>query len=110
MATVSEKNIIRVPKLSALPAFREPDARVAGIDLSQSLDDSVEGEALVCEVPEKFVVEIGVPEDLQIESERVVKKGTGTFIDVVVSFEPAAGADYYQFRVAKITEDEEGGD
>jgi hypothetical protein len=108
MTTIYERNIVRTQKLSSLPAFREPENAIAGKDFSRVPNDSVEGNKLECAVPERETVEIGVPQDLKIENERVIKKGTGTFIDVRVSFIPADGAEYHQFRVAKITEDFDG--
>jgi hypothetical protein len=110
MATIYDRNIVRTKKLSSLPAFREPGSNIAGKDFSQDPDDSVAGSQINCAVPEREKVEIGVPTDLKIEDERVIKKGTGTFIDVLVSFEPASGAEYHQFRVAKITEENEDGE
>jgi hypothetical protein len=108
MATVYDRNIVRTKKLSSLPAFREPDSPIVGRDFSQIPDDSVQGNQIACADPVKQKVDIGPTTDLRVEDQRVVKKGTGTFIDVLVSFVPAQGAEYHQFRVAKITEDFDG--
>jgi len=108
MTTFYDRNIVRTKRLSSLPAFREPDSPIVGRDFSQESENSVEGNKLNCAVPEREKVEIGVPQDLKIESERVIKKGTGTFIDVEVSFIPASAAEYHQFRLAKITEETGG--
>lgn len=110
MATISDRNVIKTTRLSSLPAFREPDAPIVGVDFAQQPEDSVQGNQINCAVPDRERVEIGVPTDLMVEDERVIKKGTGTFIDVLVSFEPAPGAEYHQFRIAKITEDFDGED
>lgn len=110
MATIYDRNVVRTKKLSSLPAFREPDVPIAGRDFSQTPDESVIGNQIGCAVPDRETVEIGVPQDLRVDGERVIKKGTGTFIDVQVSFTPAPGAEYHQFRVAKITEDFDGED
>lgn len=105
MTTFYDRNIVRTKRLSSLPAFREPDSPIEGRDFSQVPEDSVEGNKLNCAVPEREKIDIGVVQDLMIEGERVIKKGTGTFIDVEVSFIPASAAEYHQFRIAKITED-----
>lgn len=106
MRRLTDKNIIKSGRRSSLPDFREPEIDIEGVDLKRTSRQA--GARTGVPFTEKYtkVSQIGVPEDLSVDEERIVKKGASTFIDVFISFEPAAGAQYHEFRVAKITLDE----
>lgn len=107
MKRVTDRNIVRSSRRGSFRFFRAPEAAIEGVDFS-----SVPGERsrpLEIPVSEKSekINQIGVPKNLAVDEERIIKKGPSTFIDVFVSFEPADGADYHEFRVAKIPVEEE---
>lgn len=105
--STSNRSIITYSRRSNLPPFRPAPVEIEGADFLRdpdqdfsyrpyaestfSTEDSVSSQS-----------QIGIPSNLQKVSERRVKKGTSTFIDVFVSFDPAEGAEYHEFRVAKI--------
>jgi hypothetical protein len=109
--SLSDKNLIKFPRISRLPAFRFPDVQIEGLDTT--VDTTQETGPPECgpavNISEFFErIEVGTPKNLQVEGEpRVVRKWSGTYVDIEVSFDSADGAAYHQFRVAKIPEDAE---
>ena len=107
--SLSDKSIIKFPRVSRLPAFRFPDVAIEGLDTN--VDTTQESPQPECgpkvNISEFFErAEVGTPKNLQVEGEpRVVRKWSGTYVDIEVSFDSAQGAAYHQFRVSKIPED-----
>lgn len=103
----SDRSLIRSSRKSELPAFRPLDVDVEGIDFYRDPNQDFVFRTYSDEyVPSQDAVEsksqIGFPSNLEKSSERIVKKGASTFIDVFISFDGAPGAEYHEFRVAKI--------
>lgn len=107
MRRISDRKIIRSGKKSDIPDFREPDVNIVGRDFSRQPKQKF-ARQIVEDSDNRFdKSQIGVPQALKKDEERIVKKGVSTFIDVFISFDTAPGAEYYEFRVSKITLDDQ---
>lgn len=83
--------------------FRYPDARIAGVAKAPTSGQSIlENKFEQNNIPTQYNQEIGVPKGLRIDFQRRIKKGTSTFVDAFILFDPAVGATSHEFRVSKI--------
>jgi type IV secretory pathway VirB4 component len=103
MKNISTKNLIKTARKSELRDFSVPNAEIEELrreaDAERRFFIETGGES-----DNSFLaVPIKVPYDLELESQNAIKKGGATFIDAVISFEEADGAEYYEFRVSKVT-------
>lgn len=110
MKRVTDRNIVRSSRRGSFRFFRAPEAIIEGIDFSSLPGERARPVELPVSEKSERINQIGVPKDLAIDEERIIKKGPSTFIDVFISFVPAEGADYHEFRVAKIPVEEEFSD
>lgn len=105
MKNISDRKVIKTSYNSNVRPFRYPDIRIENVEKESTLPPatSFSGQDLDQRVKQN----IGVPENLSLDFQRRRLRKTGTFIDAFVSFDTVEGAEYYEFRVSKITEDEE---
>lgn len=110
MRRISDRKIIRSDNRSDVPDFREPDVSIVGRDFSRQPRQRFARQIIEDSDNRTDRSQIGAPQALRKDEERIVKKGSSTFIDVFISFDTAPGAEYYEFRVSKIAADEEEGE
>lgn len=102
MRRISDRKIIKSPRRSDLPDFREPDVEVVNRDFSRQPRQRFARQVVDDPDPRPDLSQIGAPTSLEKIDERIIKKGPSTFIDVFIAFDPAPGAEYHEFRVSKI--------
>jgi len=110
MANISNRKIIVSRRRSEYPDFREPDVDVVNRDFSRARNQIFARQIIDSSDFSSDISQIGTPINLEKIEERIVKKGPSTFIDVFIEFDPAPGAEYHEFRVSKITVEEEQGE
>jgi hypothetical protein len=103
MKNIPSSKVIFQDKESVNVDFRYPEAKIAGIPEGPTAGQQIFEEKFEqSDIPTQYNQEIGVPKGLRLDSQRRRKKGTSTFIDSFILFDPAEGATSHEFRVSKI--------
>jgi hypothetical protein len=103
MNNIPSSKIVFQDKESRERDFRYPEAKIAGVSQGPPLGQTIfESKFESDESPSQYNQEVGVPRNLRIDFQRRRKKGTSTFIDAFILFDPAVGATSHEFRVSKI--------
>ena len=103
MNNIPSSKVVFQDKDSAEVDFRYPEARIAGVSQGPNPEQLIfESKFDGSDTPTQYNSEIGVPRNLRLDFQRRRKKGTSTFVDSFVLFDPAVGAVSHEFRVSKI--------
>lgn len=105
MKNISDRKVIKTSFNSNIRPFRYPDVEIENLDKASLLPESTSFSGQ--DLDQRVSSDIKAPTELALDFQRRRFRQSGTFIDAFVSFDTVEGADYYEFRVSKVTEESE---